>query len=94
MNTVRAFYSALPIVLIMIGVLQLVLGLGEVYQNQITIGMGETLPAQRWFVMSAYMRVVADGFWTLGFAAVVAAAALYLEENSRRQVLARQADGQ
>jgi uncharacterized membrane protein YidH (DUF202 family) len=78
-SSVRAFYSALPVILIVIGMLQLVLGLGEIYQNQVSIGMGEPIPAQRWFLMSAYIRVVADAFWTIGFAAVVAAAAAYLE---------------
>lgn len=79
MNTVRAFYTALPVILIVIGVLQLVLGLGEVHQTQVRVGMGSDLPEQRWFVMTAYIRVVADAFWTFGFAAIVAAAAAYLD---------------
>jgi len=73
----------MPLVLVVVGILQLVFGIGETVfaGRSASLGLAGTIPEGRWLVMSAYVRVVADCAWTLGFAAIVYAANEYLDRG-------------
>ena len=77
----RPLFRILPVALVIIGVMQLALGFMEVRISGRSTYLGATdVSAEvRWLAAMAYVRVLADGIWTLGFAAVVAAASRYLD---------------
>ena len=80
-----SFVRLLGPALIVIGVLELITGVGEIYVSHQAIGFGvaDTSGGERWLVFSAYVRALSDGLWTIGFGGVVAAAGVYLAREEK-----------
>lgn len=84
-DTFNVLFRYLPIVLVLAGVAQLILGMGELHLTGRTMSMMDlSMPGERWLLLTGYVRAAVDGLWTIGFAGVVAAASRYIDGVAAR----------
>ena len=84
MEKFMPLFRALPLIMVFTFVIFLVVQLIEIWMTKQSyanayIDGSDGFPASRVILMSAYLRVVVDFLWNIGFAALVYAGVTYLE---------------
>jgi len=86
MRQLMLIFQTLPMILVFASILALVVQLAEFWQTRqglayATTGISGESSAERLIFMSAFLRLILDFLWNLGFAAVILAATNYLEKT-------------